>query len=276
VPTTPRTRSTSSTGSRLVAWRPRQRGAAAETSEVQALRGDLERVRHELETFAAAVVHELRTPLSALSGEAELALSRDRTPATYREALARIAEQVARLIEWTSDLAILGAPQPSLALSSQRASLVAVLGALDERYRLSGAGDVIIDTDTPDLAVAGNEALLTRALTLLIDQGLRYRGDGGHVRLRVASPDGSDPRPDSVTLVLEVTPPRFPGLTWHHLGAGAEDQEPAQAPGLLRLRTAARVVNGCGGSLHVQGSLESDVVEIRLCLACARGGETSR
>ena len=269
----PHARTTSSARSRLVAWRPRRRGAAAEPGEVQALRGDLERARHELETFAAAVVHELRTPLSALSGEAELALSRERTPAAYREALERIAEQVARLVDWTGDLAILGAPQPSLATSSQRASLLAVLEALDERYRLMKAEGVTVSTEAPDVPVAGNEALLTRALTLLVEQALRYRSNGGRVRLGAAGPDGAGQEPDVVTLVLEVTPPRFPGLTWRHLAAGAEGHATSQAPGLLRLRTAARIVKDCGGSLRVRHSGESDIVEIVLG---ARGGETSR
>jgi signal transduction histidine kinase len=35
----------------------------------------------ELEAFAAAVAHELRTPLAALSGEVDIALRRDRTAA---------------------------------------------------------------------------------------------------------------------------------------------------------------------------------------------------
>ena len=62
--------------------------------QARTLRGELERAHRELQTFAASVVHELRTPLAAVSGEIELALLRDRTPAAYREALERIADRV--------------------------------------------------------------------------------------------------------------------------------------------------------------------------------------
>ena len=58
----------------------------------------------QLEAFAAAVAHELRTPLAALSGEVDIALRRERSAAAYREALARIAASVAELVELTGDL----------------------------------------------------------------------------------------------------------------------------------------------------------------------------
>lgn len=52
----------------------------------------------DLEILAAAVAHELRTPLAALSGEVDVALRRDRSPADYRAALVRIAAAVAELV----------------------------------------------------------------------------------------------------------------------------------------------------------------------------------
>ena len=50
-----------------------------------------ESLSEQLEAFAAAVAHELRTPLAALSGEVDVALRRERSAAAYRDALVRIA-----------------------------------------------------------------------------------------------------------------------------------------------------------------------------------------
>jgi len=60
-----------------------------------------------LPAFAGAVAHEIRTPLAAVAGEVELALCRDRTVVEYQEALRRIGEGIAELIEITGDLSLL-------------------------------------------------------------------------------------------------------------------------------------------------------------------------
>ena len=216
--------------------------------------------------FAASVVHDLRTPLAALSGEVELALARERTSTAYREALARIGDQLAQLVDWTSDLAILGARPPSPGTPERRASLAAVLAQLGERYRNAERGAVRIETDASEEPVAGSETLLTRALTLLIDQGLKYRANGGQVRLRTLR----EGERGLTGLLLDVVPPKFPGLTWYHVAADGGDPDSPQAPGFLRLRTAVRMLEDCGGSLTVRCTENSDAVEIRLPCPQAR------
>ena len=75
----------------------------------------------QLEAFAAAVAHELRTPLAALSGEVDIALRRERSAAAYRDALARIAASVAELVELTGDLTFLGEQGDDDPLPARRA-----------------------------------------------------------------------------------------------------------------------------------------------------------
>ena len=147
----------------------------------------------ELEAFAAAVAHELRTPLSALSGEVELALRRERTAAAYRDALARIATSVAELVDLTGDLAFLGQASKARDIGRKRARLEAMFAQLAERFGAAQPDVLSIDPPVDEISVAGDELQLARALTLVVEHALKYRGDGARVRVRAASARHYDP-----------------------------------------------------------------------------------
>ena len=67
-------------------------GAAAELDVVIAALNDLlsrlDRSFEAMRRFVADASHELRTPVSVIRGEADVALSRDRPAAEYRDSLA--------------------------------------------------------------------------------------------------------------------------------------------------------------------------------------------
>ena len=54
--------------------------------------------------FVQDASHELRTPLAVIQGEADVALSRDRGAAEYKESLATILEESRRLARLVDDL----------------------------------------------------------------------------------------------------------------------------------------------------------------------------
>lgn len=252
-------------------WRGRSFKRAPDTSaledlegQARALRAELERARRELQTFASSVVHELRTPLSALSGEIELALLRDRAPAAYREALGRIADRVSELIELTTDLTLYGMRGQDAPGPSSHASLAVSLARLAERFGPPAMTGVTIGTDAPDVSIPGDQQALTRGLTLLVEHAIRHRQPEGSVRLRVTAPDGAASDPRAVTLVIDTSPPRFPGRTWRHLEASGETEDTVNTSGLFRLRTAARLLQLCGVTLRVHSSKESDAVHLLL------------
>src|SRR5436305_7153537 len=119
----------------------------------------------DLQLFAAAVAHEIRTPLTALSGEIEVALRRDRSPEEYREVLRRIAAPVSELVAISADLALLGDPVDRTITGSRAARLDAILARLHDRFGASRA--VQIDSlPAAHVVVAGDEQRLARALTL--------------------------------------------------------------------------------------------------------------
>jgi len=225
------------------------------TRPLPAERAERERARREFHALAAAVAHALRTPLSALSGEVELALHRERTAEAYRDTLRRIADRVAELDELTGDLATFGSGAEGAGAS--RSDLGELLASLPP---LSADG-LRVERPPTDATVVGDPQHLGRALTLLVRHAAGHLADGGRVNLRVDRPAGDAA---GVELTIDVRPSRFPGRTWLHLEPAADPGETGQTAGLFRLRTAAHLVELCGGTIRVECRDGSDAVRIRL------------
>jgi signal transduction histidine kinase len=205
----------------------------------------------DLDAFAAAVAHEIRTPLSAVAGEVEIALRRDRTAGEYREALERIAAGVAELVEMSADLALVGEP-PGAAAGA--ADLGAILSRVRDRYK--GRQDVAIDVECPAATrVRGDEAHLARAIVLLLEHALRYRK--GHAALQLR---GGTAAPDApVRLAVEAHPSGFWPRAWRALATDA-----GGAPMPLRLRTVLWILAHSGGALCLDSASGVERIHIDL------------
>lgn len=207
----------------------------------------------ELHAFAAAVAHELRTPLSAVAGEVEIALRRDRSAAEYREALRRIAAGISELVEISGDLTLLSAPAEPATSTSLPAALESILLQIRDRY-LERDDVTICVEHAAGIRVAGDQALVARAITLVIEHAIRHRVGSAPISLRVAAaPVGR------VRLVVDAQPAGFWPRTWSAL---TEDIGLAGSP--LRLRTARRILEAHGGALLIPCGSGTDVVHIDL------------
>ena len=150
----------------------------------------LDRAFQRQRQFTADASHELRTPLAVLSGEAELALARPRTPDEYRQTLERIREDAASMSQLVQELLMLtraDAGQEALqlevlSLEGLAADVVASLAPLAEqrgvRLELLPAGSVMVRAD---------QTRLTQLLVNLVDNGLRYTPPGGTVTVSAVS-----------------------------------------------------------------------------------------
>jgi two-component system OmpR family sensor kinase len=206
-----------------------------------------------LHLFAAAVAHEIRTPLSVISGEIEVALRRERPAAEYREALCRIATSVSELLEMSGDLTLFSEPVAAATDATHSAQLGAILLRVHERYM--ERGDIWIDTGaTNGLRIAGDEQLLARAITLVVEQAIRHRQGNSPVSLHMGEASSG-----LVRLVVSAQTPGFWPGAWKSLTeASARGVVP------LRLRTARRILEAHGGALQVGCASGMDVVHIEL------------
>jgi heavy metal sensor kinase len=161
--------------------------------------------------FTADASHELRTPVSLIRTEAELALRRSREETEYQEALRHIlleAERTTTLIEQLLSMARADSGRETLHL--QPVDLGPTL-----RTVVSGWQQIAIirnlqfssSIDASDSFVMGDETLLRRLADILLDNAFKYT-----------------PSPGSVHLSLERKG-EIAVLTVHDSGVGIAEQE---------------------------------------------------
>lgn len=214
-----------------------------------------ERTARELRAFASAVVHELRTPLSALAAEVDIALRRERPATAYRQALIRIRQRVTELTEFSGDLAWLGQP-PAASTESGIVCLESLLAAIAHR---SAATAIAIERGVTDVRVYGNEQVLTRGIWLLVEHALRYRLEDAAVRISVPRPGPADLQ---VSIAITTLPPLFAIGAWHSLRHEAAPSG-VSAGDVLRLQAVDRILQKVGGEIAV-GPSDADGVTVRL------------
>jgi signal transduction histidine kinase len=164
----------------------------------QSLNEVLERLHGALEghrRFAADASHELRTPITAMAGEIDVALMRARTAEEYRETLRAVREHLSSMTSLCEDLILLVHAQegaPGLELRE-----VALLPQLQRSIaRLAAAAlarDIRIEMhDLPELTAYADPRLLARVLDNVLANAVFYNRDGGRIDISGAAVDSSD------------------------------------------------------------------------------------
>jgi heavy metal sensor kinase len=164
-------------------------GAAAEELAVLAasfneLLSRLDQSFGHMRRFVADASHELRTPISIIRGEADVALSHDRSAAEYKQALAIILDESRRLSRLVDDLLNLArADAGRVKLQVQEFYLNDLLAECCRSAQgLAGARRIALECRCrEDVAFRGDEELVRRMVMNLIDNAIRYTPEGGSV-----------------------------------------------------------------------------------------------
>jgi two-component system OmpR family sensor kinase len=147
--------------------------------------------------FISDASHELRTPISILRGEAEVALSQaERSPEEYRESLAVLYEEAQRLANIVEDLFTLtraDAGEYRLTRSDFYLDELAV-DCVRATRTLAQAKNISLAAVAPhEMPVRADEDLLRRMILNLLDNAIKYTPEGGSVTVTCsAAPDGYD------------------------------------------------------------------------------------
>ena len=141
--------------------------------------------------FTADASHELRGPLTALRGELDLALKRERSPEEYRATLERCREEVIRLSRLATDLLTLARNEAGLQPQDRfDVDLRDLAGQVVARYRVvAEARGVHLRVTGSSARLQGDPGMLERVLSNLVDNALKHTPDGGSVEMVVADAD---------------------------------------------------------------------------------------
>jgi two-component system heavy metal sensor histidine kinase CusS len=216
-----------------------------------------------LKDFSSDLAHELRTPISNLMTETQVALTRARSPEEYREVLASNAEEYERLARMVGDMLFLAQADNGLVVPSREPvdlagevrELFDFFDALAEekslRLSLSGNGQV-----------SGDKLMLRRALANLISNAIRHTPAGGSICVRIAATGGGitleiensgEPiGPEHLTRIFDRFYRADPSRHRSHEGAG------------LGLAITRSIVHAHGGEISARSTVDGVCFEIRL------------
>jgi signal transduction histidine kinase len=148
----------------------------------------LEEAASRQQRFVADASHELRSPVTAIRTELEVA-QRTAGPDDWPAIAARLLAEEARLEAVISDLLLLATLDEGAALPDPVAVDLAEEGREEARRRAPERADVAIEVDAPDaVVVQGSRTQLRRALANLLDNATRHAR--ATVRLSVHERDG--------------------------------------------------------------------------------------
>ncbi len=220
--------------------------------------GRIQRAFDSQTQFAAEASHELRSPLTVLRGEIELALRKDRTAEEYRSVLESNHEEILRLSRITEDLLTLarsdaGALQGRPETVDPRALMDRILARF--QHGAAERGVAVRVQTLVDGSVELDSGLAGQVIWNLIDNAVKFTPAGGSVEVRLECED------QSLKLTVSDTGPGLgddPGRVFDRFYRA----DPARTPGEpmsgagLGLAISRVIVEGMGGSLTAENRSE--------------------
>ena len=157
-------------------------------NELNAMLGRLDDAFRRLTDFSSDIAHELRTPISNLVTQTEVALTRARSADEYREVLASNLEEFGRLSRMIADMLFLARADHGLVvpqrvevdLAEQADALLSFYDALAEErgVRLARHGAA---------RISGDPLMLRRAMANLLSNAIRHATPGSTVDISLAA-----------------------------------------------------------------------------------------
>ena len=223
-----------------------------------------------LSQFSADLAHELRTPIANMLGEAQVALTRDRTAADYRETIeSNVAEceRLSRIVDNLLFVARVDAAREPIA--RKRFDARAAVEKIAEFYQTVADDHHVTINCSGDGQMYADPDLFERAVGNLLDNALRFTPEHGSIRVAVSKRNGD----------FEVTvSDNGSGIAAEHLPRvfdrfyRAESSRSSDGAG-LGLALVKSIVELHGGSAAIQSELNHGTTVVLRFPAAPSGTE---
>jgi two-component system heavy metal sensor histidine kinase CusS len=226
----------------------------------------LEEAFHRLSDFSSDIAHELRTPVSNLMTQTQVALSKARNADEYRGILESNAEEFERMARMISDMLLLAKAENGLVVPNREAvNLASEFRALFDYYdalaedkglQLSLAGDAVVSAD---------RLMLRRALGNLLSNAVRHAEVGTQLRVTVTS------EADRALIAIEntgdaIAPEYLERIFDRFFRVDPSRQRASEGTG-LGLAITRSIVLAHGGTITVESAGGVTIFTIRLPVA---------
>jgi len=218
-----------------------------------------------LANFSADIAHELRTPITNLRTQTEVALSQSRDIEQYREVLYSSLEEYERMAKMVSDMLFLAQADSRQLLGEQVKVNLAVEVRMLFEYFEAWAEErcVALVCKGPDLWVQGDRLMIRRALSNLLSNAIRYTpaGQAVTVVLMVQGNDRVMIRVENPGLT--INPEHLAKLFDRFYRADPSRQRKGDGAG-LGLAIVKSIIEAHGGSISAKSAEGQMVFAIQL------------
>jgi two-component system, OmpR family, heavy metal sensor histidine kinase CusS len=144
-----------------------------------------------LSQFSADLAHELRTPIANIIGEAQVALTRDRTAVEYRETIESTVGECERLSRIVDNLLFVArVDAASEPIARKRFDACAAVEKIAAFYQTVAEDHHVTITCSGEGHIYADPDLFERALGNLLDNALRFTPESGSIQIGLSEHDG--------------------------------------------------------------------------------------
>src|SRR5512139_3145914 len=158
--------------------------------EMQDAHRQTEHTLQQQRRFVADASHELRTPLTTIRGN--LGLLQRQPPIAEedeRAVLTDMVDETNRLIRLTNDLLTLARSDAGRSLRSEPVPIAPLVDDVCRQSQLLGERRTIVCEAVPEASVIGDQDAIKQVLLILLDNALKFTGEGGTITIGAACAD---------------------------------------------------------------------------------------
>jgi two-component system heavy metal sensor histidine kinase CusS len=145
-----------------------------------------------LSDFSADIAHELRTPVSNMMTQTQVALSKFRTTEEYRDILASNAEELEKMARMISDMLFLAkADHGLIMLHGEPISLAKEFHTIFSFYEALTDENAISMNLDGDAIIFGDKSVLRRAFGNLLSNAIQHTAENGRIEVLIKPQPGN-------------------------------------------------------------------------------------